>query len=57
MDTLANKARIEQCIHTPTPPMIFEEPPNGDLGAWCSASVCTKCGVVFILNIGLGEFK
>lgn len=43
------------CLHTLTPTMIFEEPPNGDLGAWCCACMCKQCGTVFILESGLGE--
>lgn len=45
------------CEHVFDIPTIFEESPNGDDGAWCSASKCSKCGVIYIFNMGIGEFK
>lgn len=45
------------CEHDFEIPTIFEVPPNGGEGAWCSASICEKCCIMMVFNFGLGKFK
>lgn len=47
---------IDLCVHRWSPEMLFEEPPNGDDGAWCIASVCVFCKATKALEMGLGKF-
>ena len=47
----------EECEHNFGIPTIFEEPPNGDDGAWCSAAQCKLCGMIMVFNSGLGRFE
>lgn len=45
------------CVHGWSPEMLFEEPPNGDDGGWCIATICIFCSTIRVKEIGKGEYQ
>lgn len=52
-----DKSILIGCKHAWGESHYFEEPPNGDDGAWCICRKCSLCGVIQFTDQGVGSKK
>lgn len=56
-EACGDKTVLIGCNHAWGESNYFEEPPNGDNGAWCICRKCSLCGVIQFTDQGVGSKK